>query len=91
MRDYSLQKSNYCISKKVLEEFKLLINNIDSKYIVMSYSTEGLMEEKDIYDIFNNRGETKVYRNNYRRFKTNAWTSNSTGLEELLFICKTNE
>lgn len=63
---------------------------MDTKYIVMSYSTEGLLTEKEILDVLSIRGNVTVYRNEYRRFKTNAWTSDNTGLQELVFICKVN-
>lgn len=88
IRPYEEKKSNWSIKTKALKEFKDTINNIKAKYIIMSYSTEGLIKEKDILEFLNEKGSTIVYRNRYRRFKTNAWTDNETGLEELLFICK---
>lgn len=88
LRNYDHQKSDYCSSSKVLESFKKLIKLIDSKIIVMSYSTEGLLSEKEIIDILATRGDVKVYRNAYRRFKTNSWTQKDTNLHELLFICE---
>lgn len=88
LRNYDNQKSDYCISSKVLGSFKDLIANIDSRYIVMSYSTEGLLREKDIVNILTTRGKVTVYKNNYRRFKTNAWTDDKTGLQEIVFICE---
>lgn len=90
LRNYDNQKSDYCISSKVLGSFENLISNIDSKYIVMSYSTEGLLKEKDIVNILSSRGKVTVYKNNYRRFKTNAWTDDKTGLQEIVFICDMN-
>ncbi len=90
LRNYDTQKSNYCSKNKALNEFKNLIDNCSSEYIVMSYSTEGLLSVKDIINIFKQKGTLEIYSNNYRRFKTNAWTSDQTGLQELLFICKTN-
>lgn len=89
LRNYDSQKSDYCIKNKVLNSFSELIKNIDSKYIVMSYSTEGLLTEKEIIDTLKSKGKVNVYRNDYRRFKTNSWTSDNTGLQELLFVCKT--
>ena len=87
LRDYNNQKSDFCNKKKALNSFRELVLNTDSKYIVMSYSTEGILSEDDITSILERRGEVNVYRTNYRRFKTNSWTSNNTGLQELLFVC----
>ena len=91
LRDYRHQKSNYCLKSKVLEEFSNLINNCNTEYIVMSYSTEGLLSVNDIKKIFEEKGTLTIYTYDYRRFKTNAWTSDQTGLRELLFVCKTNK
>lgn len=88
LRNYENQKSDYCISSKVLKSFKELVADIDSKYIIMSYSTEGLLSEKDIVNVLSVRGKVTVYKNNYRRFKTNAWTDDKTGLQEIVFICE---
>lgn len=88
LRNYDKQKSDYCISSKVLNSFSELIDFIDAKYIVMSYSTEGLLKEKEIIDILSKKGKVTVYKNNYRRFKTNAWTSGQTNLQELVFVCE---
>lgn len=88
LRNYKNQKSNFCIKSKVLANFTKLIENIDSKYIVMSYSTEGLLSEKEIVNIMSIRGKVTEYKNSYRRFKTNSWTDSNTGLKEIIFICK---
>lgn len=88
LRDYSSQKSDYCIKNKVKKAFQELVDNIDAKYIIMSYSTEGLLSVDDILDILSKKGKTNIYRYDYRRFKTNAWTDGDTNLQELLFICK---
>lgn len=88
LRNYSSQKSDYCIKNKVKNSFQKLVDNIDSKYIIMSYSTEGLLSIDDILDVLTQKGDTTICRYNYRRFKTNAWTNGNTNLQELLFICK---
>ena len=88
LRDYKNQKSDYCIKSKVKNAFEELVMNMETKYLVMSYSTEGLLSEKEILEVLNRRGVVSLYRHSYRRFKTNAWTDKDTNLQELLFICK---
>lgn len=90
LRNYEKQKSKFSIKKDVKEEFEKLIDNIKSDYIVMSYSTEGILDSNFIIDVLKRKGNTKVYNTFYRRFKTNAWTEKNTSLKELLFICKVN-
>lgn len=88
LRNYSSQKSDYCIKSKIKKSFEKLINSIDSKYLIMSYSTEGLLSINEILEVLVKKGTTSVYRYDYRRFKTNSWTDGNTKLQELLFICK---
>lgn len=88
LRNYEKQKSDYCQKSKVIKSFTDLISNCDCKYIVMSYSSEGLMSENEIIDILSKKGKVEVYKKDYRRFKTNAWTNKNTGLQEIIFICK---
>lgn len=88
LREYSSQKSNFCIKSKVYKELKTLIENCDAQIIVMSYSTEGLLSKEEIVSVLELVGECTIYQKDYRRFKTNSLTKTDTGLKELLFICK---
>ena len=88
LRNYENQKSKFAIKKYVKDEFVNLINNIKADYIVMSYSTEGILKSDFIMEILKQKGKTKMYNTSYRRFKTNSWTEKNTNLKEILFICK---
>jgi adenine-specific DNA-methyltransferase len=55
MRDCSNQKSDYCKKAEVKKSFKELIQNIDAKYVFLSYNCEGLMTFNDIKDIMSER------------------------------------
>lgn len=91
LRNYEQQKSKFSIKTDVNNTFQELIDNIKADYIVMSYSTEGIMKKDFIFETLSKKGETTVYDKNYRRFKTNAWTSDETNLKELVFICKVKQ
>lgn len=88
LRDYENQKSKFSIKKDVNGEFVKLVGKIKANYIVMSYSTEGILNKEFILETLNNKGKTKMYNTSYRRFKTNSWTDNNTNLKEILFICE---
>lgn len=91
LRNYDSQKSDFCIAGKVKDSFEKLIKNLDTKYIVMSYSNEGLLSKDYILKILRAKGTVTFYENDYKRFKTNAWTNDNTGLKEIIFICKVFE
>lgn len=69
MRDYSSQKSLYCRKSEVKKSFRDLIQNIEAKYIFLSYNCEGLMSFNDIKEIMSERGEYGVFTKEYKRFK----------------------
>lgn len=69
MRDYENQKSSYCSSQKVKQEFKDLILNAKVKYIFLSYNNEGIMTQNDIKKIMSLRGEYGYFTKDYNRFK----------------------
>ncbi len=88
LRPYEDQKSSFSSKKHVREVFNEMLKKIKSSYIIMSYSSEGLLSVEEIITEFEKYGNVKVYKEKYRRFKTNAWTELNTGLNELLFICE---
>ncbi len=70
LRDYSKQKSNFCIKSKVKEEFKKVVKKTNAKYILLSYNNEGLMSINDVQQILSLRGRPKTFKLRYKRFKS---------------------
>lgn len=75
MRDYSKQRSLYCQKAEVKKSFWELIQNIDAKYIFLSYNCEWLMSLDDIKEIMSERWEYWVFTKKYRRFKADKTES----------------
>lgn len=69
MRDYSQQKSLYCRKAEVKNSFRELIQNIDAKYVFLSYNCEWLMNIEDIKEVMSERWEYWVFTKEYKRFK----------------------
>jgi adenine-specific DNA-methyltransferase len=72
MRPYDDIKSKYCQKRHVLNEFKDLIANAKFKHIILSYSTEGIMNVEDIENILKGCGIANTYKLKkipYRRYK----------------------
>ena len=87
-------KSDYCTSQAT-EAFRNLVNNIQAKYILLSYNnmeTKGnsrsnaKISDEDILSILKAKGEVKVFSQQYKAFTTGK--SNIKGNEERLFLCK---
>ncbi len=69
MRDCSNQKSTYCKKAEVKKSFQNLIENIDAKYIFLSYNDEWLMTHQEIKEIMSSRWDYWLFKKQYKRFK----------------------
>ena len=69
LRDYSEQKSVFCLKNKVSNAFDELIKKANFKYLFLSYNNEGLMSLETIEHTMKKYGEYIVYTQPYRRFK----------------------
>lgn len=96
-RDYSNKKSLYCQKVTAENAFTQLINDVHSKYIILSYNNEGIIPRKSIINILSSRGIVKEYKTNYRRFRTERdndhrhYKKCGDKVMEHLFIVKINQ
>jgi len=65
--DYN--QSNFSKKTKVKEAFQKLISKINSKCIILSYNNEGLLSEDEIKDILSKKGQVKLHKIKYNKFK----------------------
>jgi len=62
-------KSHYSQKKNAEQSFIDLIDNINSKYVFLSYNNEGIIPLQRIKSIMESKGEYKLYQIEYKRFK----------------------
>lgn len=90
-RAYENNKSDFCLKTKVVKAFDELIKNADFKHIILSYSTDGLMNVKTIESIMKKYGKPdtfKIYWIPYRRYKSRAQGEKEELKEMLVYIEK---
>ena len=88
LRPHKDFRSNYCIKSEVYNEFSSLIKNAKFKYIIVSYSSEGLMSELEIQQALIENGiesTYKLHRIHYRRYK-HTKSNVKHNLDEFLFF-----
>jgi len=88
LRDYTNQKSDFCNKTKAEESLKEILEKTKSKYVVMSYSSEGIMKKGDILNIFKNTLDPNsviLEEIPYRKFKRTKISSKNTLYEYLIF------
>ena len=94
--DRSNIKSDYCTSK-AFETFKDLIDNLDAKYILVSYNNMGekgdnrsnaRITDEEILSILREKGEVQVFEVKYKAFTTGKTEIDNH--KERLFLCSTS-
>ena len=88
MREYDDVKSEFCQKSKVKQAFENLLDNINSKYIIISYNNESLLSTKDMLDLLKKYGKPEsieLYEYEYRRYK-NKIPNNKNGLKEQIYF-----
>ena len=89
LRPYDKQNSKYCYTSKCVQVFEDLIKNAKCDFIMLSYNTEGVIPYEEIKRILSEKGELRIYDQEYRRYKSNSnGNSDKDKLKELLFFVK---
>lgn len=78
MREYEDKRSTFCNAKTAIRDLELIAKNAKYKYLVMSYNSEGIMQQDEIVKILSKYGSVKVEQFQYTRFK-----SNNNGLSKI--------
>lgn len=91
--DRSQLKSVYC-TKKASEAFADLVNNLNARYILLSYNnmakkgddrSNARISDEDIMNILSDKGTVEIFSQPYRAFT--AGKSDLTDNRERLFLC----
>lgn len=88
MRNYEHQKSLFSQKKSVKFAFKELLEQINARYIVISYNNEGLISTEELSNLLQEIGiaETfRLYEFDYRRYKSKI-PNNKDGLKEQIYF-----
>ncbi len=89
MRDYSNQISKFCRKREVKYALDDLIKNAQFQYIIMSYSTDGILDAEEIEEIFKKYGVEGTFNMaspiKYRKYKSKL-KQKKKDLHELLFF-----
>lgn len=97
MKDRKKTKSKYC-TVKAAETFDELINNINSKFILVSYNnmaekgsgrSNAKISQEEIVEILSNKGDVEIFSSDYKAFTTGK--SNINNLKELLYFCEVRD
>ena len=86
MRPYEDQKSDYSISRKAADALTDLIKKAQAKYILLSYSDEGIIPVPVLRNILNTRGTLKEYKKEHKRYRAINQDGSKIITKEYLFL-----
>ncbi len=87
-KDWIKTKSNYCYQDSAISSFTDLIDNLDAKHILISYSTDGIIPFDLMKDICIKKGKISIVTNEYTKYRGGKQSNNrlNTNIEFILTI-----
>lgn len=89
--DWSNQRSRYCAKNKVKSTMEDLVNSVNAKHVIISYSSEGILSERELLEIARNvavDGDIELIRIPYRKYKSKVPSVTDSVYEILLYVRK---
>lgn len=71
MREYENKKSSFCNAKNALFDLEQIAKTARYKHLVLSYNSEGIMNQNEIINTLAKYGSVKLEQFEYARFKSN--------------------
>lgn len=86
--DWIETRSPYCYKKKAVAAFEKLIENLDAKRILISYSTDGIIPFEEMQKICMKKGDVTLVTNEYTTYRGGKQSNNrqNTNIEFILCI-----
>lgn len=87
-KDWIKTKSSFCYKKKAIVDFKKVIENINSRFILVSYSTDGIIPFDEMLNILSSKGKISINMAEYVKFRggKQALTSEVNNIEFILSV-----
>jgi len=67
--DWKKTHSSYCRKDKAAESFRDLLDNLDARYTIISYSTDGIIPLEEMRELCENKGKVELYFNDYAVYR----------------------
>lgn len=87
-KDWVKTKSAYCYQDTAIDSFSELIENLDAKHILISYSTDGIIPFDTMKEICMGKGKVSIVTNEYIKYRGGKQSNNrlNTNIEFVLTI-----
>ena len=83
-------KSTFSSKSKVKKVFTQMVKDLKCKYIILSYNNEGLLSKDEIKNILLTKGDIKLYKIKYQKFKAQK-SVKTKFVEEYIWFVDTSQ
>ncbi len=66
------RKSPYCYKHSALDAFRKLVHGLKARYVLVSYSTDGIISLDDLLETLADRGGLSVVAQRYKRYRVSS-------------------
>ncbi len=67
-KDWVETRSDFCYADRVKSAFERLLDAVDSRFIALSYNTEGLLPFEELYEMLARRGRVEILGTDYVKY-----------------------
>ncbi|MFP4204582.1 MAG: DNA adenine methylase [Spirochaetaceae bacterium] len=67
--DWSETRSDFCSKSRAAAAFRRLMAAVDARFIVLSYSSDGIVPIEEILDLLSERGSVEVFTTDYTQYR----------------------
>jgi len=67
-KDWVRTRSDFCYADRVRPAFERLLDAVDSRFIALSYNTEGLLPFEELYEMLARRGRVEILGTDYVKY-----------------------
>lgn len=87
-KDWIKTRSAFCYKESAHRDFKTLVQTVRAKYILVSYSTEGIISVEDMVKILAEKGRVGVVTSGYVRYRggRQSITTKNKNIEFVLLV-----
>lgn len=71
LRPWRDQYSNFCTRTKIQDSFRTVINEMNCRNFLISYSSDGLLKENELLELLAPLAEVSIEKQSYPRFRSN--------------------
>lgn len=87
-KDWVKTRSAFCYKDSALRDFKALVKSVRAKYVLVSYSTEGIISVEDMVQVLAEKGKVGVVTSGYVRYRggRQSITTKNKNIEFVLLV-----